>query len=477
MVVKKEFVVVFDKKTRENGEEVFIPVEVIEGTYDKENEWFTDTKENIQYFHIDVVPDSLMGYGCRTTIELMKDSISDDLIEKIKTEILNHAKKFTYIRDYDTNEYIRIVDETTGNEYLFEDLDNYQDILKAQEETSTEDKEEPPIQKIEMTPKEIEEKIKLTIKGQDEAVRKIVTALWTTINFRNMRKKNMLIIGPTGVGKTAIFTKIKELLNIPVIIFSVPGLSQAGYRGRDTDEILKQVFVESGENIKKAETAIVILDEIDKLATKGDGEISTAAVQNEILKIIEGCQRYVESYNMYDAGFNIDTSKMIFIGTGAFQELFEKEKQSIGFNGQPTTSKKINTERLINYGLKRELIGRLPILIELNPLGKKELKEIINESDESELKYIIESLKTLDVEIENLEEVIDLVVEDSLNKKIGARGLILTLNNIFQEIFYEVANNPNKYTRVIIGKNIINDNKDFRLVKKATYTKKRMLIN
>jgi len=180
---------------------------------------------------------------------------------------------------------------------------------------------------------------------------------------------------------------------------------------------------------------------------------------------------------MYDSGFTIDTSKMIFISTGAFQELFEKEKQSIGFSSQTPTSKRINTERLINYGLKRELIGRLPILIELNSLGKKELKEIVLESDESELKATIESLKTLDIEIDNLDELIDLVVEDALEKQIGARGLTLTLNNIFQEIFYEIANNPNKYTRVIVGKNIIKDNKDFKLIKKATYAKRRILVN
>lgn len=471
MVEKREFVVIFEKKRHKDYTEEFIPVEVVDGMYNEKDEIFVDPKENIQYFHIDVAPDELLGFGCRTTIELMKESISNILIEAIKREILSYAKRFTYKRNFETNQHIIATDRVTGNEYLFEDKDNV--IYRESEDKETD--ETVVTEKITLTPKEIEDRIKLTIKGQDEAIRKIVTALWTTINFRNMRKKNMLIIGPTGVGKTAIFNKIKEILDIPVIIFAVPGLSQAGYRGRDTDEILKQAFLETEEDLAKAETAIIILDEIDKLAKKGEGELNNTAVQNELLKIIEGCKRYVETYNMYDSGFTIDTSKMIFIATGAFQELYEKEKPAIGFNQQPKSLKTIDPERLISYGLKRELVGRLPIIIELNSLGKKELKEIVLESDESELKATIESLKTFNIEIDNLGELIDLVVEDAMSKHIGARGLILTLNNIFQEIFYEVANNPDKYTRVIIGKNIINDNKDFKLIKTASRTKKRVI--
>ena len=336
---------------------------------------------------------------------------------------------------------------------------------------------------INMTPLELEEKIRNTIKGQDEAIRKIVTALWTTLKFRNMRKKNMLVIGPSGVGKTAIFEKIKKILNIPVIIFSVPGLSQSGYIGRSTDEILKQVYYETCEDLERAESAIIILDEIDKLAYQGveSGAVSTSGVQNELLKIIEGCVRYIESSIPGEEGFELDTSRMIFIGTGAFQELHEQKKASIGFNGTSQNNqnekKKINAEQLRQYGLKRELLGRLPIIVELNSLGKEELKDIILNSDESELTATINALQELGVEIQNIDEVIDYIVDDAIENKIGARGLILTINNLFQEIFYEVGNNPNKYSKVIIGSNIINDKKDYTLIKKRNYTRKKVKTN
>ena len=168
---------------------------------------------------------------------------------------------------------------------------------------------------------------------------------------------------------------------------------------------------------------------------------------------------------------------MIFVGTGAFQELFEKAKPKIGYTEQDeknTARQPIDADKLIKYGMKRELVGRLPIVVELDNLGKEELKDIIINSDKSELAATVVALRQLGIEVENLEEVIDMIAEDALNKKIGARGLILTINNLFQEIFYEVGNNQGKYKTVVIGNNIINDNRDFIL--KKTKAKKRKKV-
>lgn len=468
MVEKIELAILFRKKNISEEITEFIPMRVIEGTFDKENNWFNDTKDGIPYLHIEITPSSTVGYACRTTIEIMRDSVSKEALEKIKEDMLNYANQFTYRRDLSVNEFIIATHKETSAESLFEDKDNMPEYQPRKDTfiPGTGDI-------LDMTPSEIEDAVKKTIKGQDEAIRKIVTALWTTINFREMRKKNMLIIGPSGVGKTAIFEKIKTILNVPVVIFPVPGLSQAGYVGRSVDEILKQVYYEANGNLDVAESSIVILDEIDKIAQKGGGnnDVSTSAVQNELLKIIEGCERYIETGSPHDPSFTIDTSDMIFIGTGAFQELFEKAKPKIGYNQEEektTDRKSINTDKLISYGLKRELVGRLPIIVVLNALGKPELREIVTESDESELNATINALRLLGVEIENIEEVIDIIVEDALKKQIGARGLVFTINNMFQEIFYEVGNNQGVYSRVIIGKNIIDDPFDFKLIKKRT---------
>ena len=468
MVEKKEFAVVFECKLNDDNTKSFIPVKVIEGKYDSEYNWFVDSEDKVPYIHIEDAPENVLGFANRIVVSFEKYSISSDRIETIKQEILANAKEYTYLTN-EVNGCIIATNNVTGDEYL---IDDYDDI--AAEETTEEIKKDI---ELNLTPLEIESKVKETIKGQDEAVRKIVTALWTTLKFRNMRKKNMLIVGPSGVGKTAIFEKIKKILNIPVIIFSVPGLSQAGYVGRSTDEILKQVYYESVEDLDLAEKTIVILDEIDKIASHSGGDVSTSGVQNELLKIIEGCTRYIESSFPGEPGFEMDTSKMIFIATGAFQELHEVKKNTIGFNQTSSTTPTkttIDTEKLINYGLKRELVGRLPIIVELKNLGKEELKDIVVNSDESELIATSNALKELGVEIENLDETIDYIVEDAVKNKLGARGLILTINNLFQEIFYEVGNNPGKYSKVILGPNIIKDKYDFQLIKKRTYTKKRV---
>ena len=471
MVEKKEFAILFIKKKIDEARTEIIPYRVVEGTYDAENNWFDVPEDGVSYIHIEITPSTTIGYGCRTTIELTKDSIAESSIDKLKEDILQYAHKFKYERDVSKSEYIIATNKETGGESIFEDIDNTP-TFKQQKgllDSGFDDI-------LDTTPMELEQKVKLTIKGQDEAIRKIVTALWTTINFRELKKKNMLIIGPTGVGKTAIFEKIKEILNIPLVIYPVPGLSQAGYVGRSVDEILKQVYYETSGNIDEAERAIVILDEIDKIASTGSEGVSTTAVQNELLKIIEGCDRYIETNNPHEPSFTINTSDMIFIGTGAFQELFEKPKIKIGYNQQSlehSEKKQINSDRLINYGLKRELIGRLPIIVELNKLGKEELRDIILNSDQSELTGTINALAQLGIEIENIDDLIDIIIEDALTKNIGARGLIFTINNIFQEIFYEVGNNQGKYKSVIIGTNIIQDNRDFTLKKTKAKRKKR----
>jgi len=465
MVEIKEYAIIFRNELKDMGFIEFIPESVIEGYYNEEYDLFVGL-DGVAYLNIDYIPENVFGYGYKFKLKYSQEEVDEEQINAIKEEFLNQAKKFNYVKDIDEN-CIMVIDKENGETFIY-DAEEQENIDENQTEKEI---------SLNLTPLEIETQVKKTIKGQDEAVRKIVTALWTTMKFRNMRKKNMLIIGPSGVGKTAIFEKIKKILNVPVVIFSVPGLSQAGYQGRNVDDILKQVYYEAGEDLETAENAIIILDEIDKIAARGkeDGPISTSGVQNELLKIIEGCTRYIELKESGMSGFEIDTSKMIFVGTGAFQELHEKQKPTIGFNSQESINQnKINTDKLVKYGLKREIIGRLPIVVELNNLGKEDLKDIVLNSDESELIATIDSLKQLGIEIENTEEVIDLIVEDAIKNQIGARGLILTINNLFQEIFYEAANNIGKYDKVIIGQNIINNQSDFTLVEKREKVKKRV---
>lgn len=500
MVEKKELVTLFQIKKLDEEYETLIPFDVIDGIYNEENQTFM-TPDGLVYLHIEKTNHDNIGYAKRTIVDIdinaEKDkfgSLDFEIERKFNTDIAYKYFRFTkepnkiYIKGNFSEGIQRMIDKDS-KEFQENNDKNNQNYSKTQYNIKNENIINQGYLGIDKTPKEICELVEKTIKGQDEAIKTIVTCLWSTINSRSLSKpitkKQMILIGSTGVGKTAIFKKLQKILEIPVVIFSVPGLSQAGYIGRSTDEILKQVYFETMQNIDIAEKAIVILDEFDKIAYNGNdksGDISTVGVQNELLKMIEGYNRIIEINDGQDT-FEIDTSNMIFIATGAFQELFEKEKnKEIGFRNQETKTsiektKKITGNDLIKYGLKREIIGRLPIIIQMDMLTREIFKKIILESDESELLAHIEFLESLGVKINNIDEVIELLIDDAIDKEIGARGLIATISKIFVDIIYEVANNPGKYNEVHIGKNIIQDQTDFSLVENKIIKRKIKLNN
>lgn len=168
MVETKEFAILFKKIIINEEIEEFIPIKVIEGNYNYEDKWFTD-EDDIPYLHIEITPSRTVGYACRTKIELMKNSLSEESVEKIKNEIYEYSKKFTYQRDKTRNEPIIATDKETGSEYLFEDLDNFEEYNDYSKESDYETNDI-----RDMTPLEIEEQIKKTIKGQDQAIKKLL---------------------------------------------------------------------------------------------------------------------------------------------------------------------------------------------------------------------------------------------------------------------------------------------------------------
>lgn len=483
MVEQKELATLFKIKKLDNDIETLIPFEVIEGTYEEENCTFM-TDDGIIYLHIEETESNNFGYARRllTSINPCAEPNSIESIEFIKERKLNTDKNYKYFRFTSEPNKIYLKDRYSYTPQVMVD----EDSKKYQENEESEFKKtesKPGYLGIDKTPKEIYEAVRKTVKGQDEAIKTIATCLWSTINGRpyNISKKQMILVGPTGVGKTAIFRKLQEILDIPVVIVSMPGMSQSGYVGRGTDEILKQVYFETMQNRDVAEKAIVVLDEYDKIAYNGNdksGDVSTIGVQRELLKMVEGYTRVVELGNNEDA-FEIDTSNMIFIASGAFQELFEEDKsESLGFLKMETAPKEknININALVKYGLMKESVGRLPIIVELNSLTREIFREIILESDESELIAHVNFLESLNVTVSNLEEIIEILIDDVMKKEVGARGLIATISKLFLKIIYEVANNPGKYSEVKIGKNIINDPNDFTFIENRII-KRRMQLN
>lgn len=480
--------------------EEYVPSKVVEGYHHEESGVFIDSEQNV-YVHIASPAEIGNVYGGRRNLYDVIRINPNRNIYKIRELMLEAASKYQYFKiiDEDSNEYnfIKMRDKETGEITLFNDKDSsefyslYKELVPVSSDRKAEYKQSDSTGSNESeetetfnTPLELINEIKKTIKGQDEAIETIVSSIWMKYKYPSIPKTNILLLGPTGVGKTAIFQKLKELLDIPLAIYGAAGTSQAGYKGHDIEEMLTQLYYDSGEDIDKAENGIVIVDEFDKLAKRGEtGDIATIAVQNELLKLIEGCDREVS----IDAlrSFNINTSNITFVCCGAFTELFETKKEKVvGFNKYPevvdVNKLKVTPEMIINYGIIRELVGRLPVIIKMNDINKSHdiLKDILLNSNESILTIMVKALEGEGIEVDGLDNIIDSVVDTAIEKNVGARGLFGPTKNIFLKVFYEVDNNPGKYSKVIFGKNIMNDHKDFELVPKKvkTRTKKQELM-
>ncbi len=489
-----EFAVIFNRKKTENENiEEFIPVRVVEGYYYDEDGFFIDVYQNV-YSHIADLTEVGNVYGIRTNaLELMKsnDKLS---ITAIKKGFLNEIAKYQYFKNIDPEAedygFVRVKNKETGEMGILRDsdTDDYYELFipeidqakkEKTQKTNNTSNEEVRESVVDYTPEQIINEIKKTIKGQDEAIRKIVTLLWTKYHFPMIGKTNMMVIGPSGVGKTAIFRKIKDILDIPVSVYSVTGTSQAGYKGHDIEEMLTQLYYNSGCNLEKTQNGIVIIDEFDKLSTNRDsGEIGTTAIQNELLKLIEGCERNVQLDNFNS--INIDTSNIIFVGCGAFADLLDTKKKvspPVGF-GSRTEEKtandiEVDSKMIVDKGgIIRELAGRMPVIIKLNELSKENLKDILLNSDESKLRAVIESLASYDMTIDNLDVIVDGLIEEAISAQIGARGLTTSVINVFLDVLEEIGNNPNQYEKVVLGENILKDSKDYTLIKRKV--KKRV---
>lgn len=298
--------------------------------------------------------------------------------------------------------------------------------------------------------KEISREVKKTILGQDEVVDKVISTVMhnqkmydSDLDDEEVRhtRQSLLIFGKTGTGKTEIVRQVANKFNIPYVIEDATKFTQEGYQARSTSDMLLDLLRATDGDQDLAERSILVIDEIDKKRAKGSENISTLAVQNSLLKIMDGGIISVELDAMTGETIDFDTSFLTVILSGAFVDMTkDNKKREIGFNSKEEVkeTKKYTTDDFINYGMTPEFMGRITGIVKTNDLGYEDLKRILISSNISPLNLKKKYLDSLEVKYNFDEEFLDNIVKEALSKKTGARGLKSAVSDAFDNLDFNL---------------------------------------
>lgn len=354
-------------------------------------------------------------------------------------------------------------------------------------------------------PAEIKEILDSYVIGQDEAKKTLAVAVYNHYKRINnpqkdeddveIQKSNVLLLGPTGCGKTMLAQTLAKILRVPFAIADATTLTEAGYVGEDVENILLKLIQNADYDIEKAEKGIIYIDEIDKITRKSENpsitrDVSGEGVQQALLKIVEGTVASVPPQggrkHPHQELLQINTENILFICGGAFEGLDKiidnrTGKKSIGFSAEVKSNKEIDKYKiyeellpqdLLKFGLIPEFVGRLPIIATLKELDREALIDIVTKPKNALVKQYKKLLKLDDVELEFEQEALETIVDKAIERKTGARGLRSIIEEIMRDIMFDIPSNP-KIEKCIITKETVVSKQEPKIVINANKETKK----
>lgn len=325
-----------------------------------------------------------------------------------------------------------------------------------------------------VTPRELYAHLDRFVVGQEHAKRAVALAAYNhlrRIEARRMgvgqllRKSNVLLVGPTGCGKTLLARHLASVLRAPITFADATELTEAGYYGRDVESLITDLYVQADRSVEQASRGIVFLDEVDKLARRTQGaqngagtrDIGGEGVQQALLKLLEGREVWVPATTTSPWGrpetVQIDTTDILFVCAGTFTDLHRKRStcRGIGFGAAGESlaegTERIRHDELLDYGMLAEFLGRLPVVAELRELGRAELLRVLVEPEDSVVREFRQRLALEGVDLEFQTAALKEIVNAAVQRKVGARGLRAILEEVMSDVLFEAPEFRNRRQR------------------------------